>query len=421
MLSVMSRGGGTAIVVVATCISDTVDSCVVTFLVVVLQCVVAEVGADGEVVVGTTWSGCEVCSSAAGVVEDVGSVGVTGRILSVVTGGVVVSGLMYGVVLLMVKGATCATDSVVVAEVTIGRDTVPVSIGGEVRRGEEVVEAVLGKPGGIGVVVLGGSRSTVTVFVLVSVYAVVAELGTVVLSVTMDVSETGAGVGLEEVTIGVTAAECVIASVVSLVGWTAGGGVLMVVGPSTELVAGAAVVDVCTVVAVVVKSSCGRSVGLVVEVSQNRAVMAKGALDVLDMTGCNGLVVELTALVVRDVIYVSLVGRASVTLTVDSGSNTSGLTVGGAVGGDGGPAVLESSGAAERESVTELVNSSGAGGASDKVVCVIKAGVVVVNLVVGLVCEGVDSVVVVVAVVLRVVVEAAVLAVVAGVTATEVG
>lgn len=419
MLSVMSRGGGTAIVVVATCISDTVDSCVVTFLVVVLQCVVAEVGADGEVVVGTTWSGCEVCSSAAGVVEDVGSVGVTCRILSVVTGGVVVSGLMYGVVLL--KGATGVTDSVVVAEVTIARDTVPVSIGGEVRRGEEVVEAVLGKPGGIGVVVLGGSRSTVTVFVLVSVYAVVAELGTVVLSVTMDVSETGAGVGLEEVTIGVTAAECVIASVVSLVGWTAGGGVLMVVGPSTELVAGAAVVDVCTVVAVVVKSSCGRSVGLVVEVSQNRAVMAKGALDVLDMTGCNGLVVELTALVVRDVIYVSLVGRASVTLTVDSGSNTSGLTVGGAVGGDGGPAVLESSGAAERESVTELVNSSGAGGASDKVVCVIKAGVVVVNLVVGLVCEGVDSVVVVVAVVLRVVVEAAVLAVVAGVTATEVG
>lgn len=419
MLSVMSRGGGTAIVVVATCISDTVDSCVVTFLVVVLQCVVAEVGADGEVVVGTTWSGCEVCSSAAGVVEDVGSVGVTCRILSVVTGGVVVSGLMYGVVLL--KGATGVTDSVVVAEVTIGRDTVPVSIGGEVRRGEEVVEAVLGKPGGIGVVVLGGSRSTVTVFVLVSVYAVVAELGTVVLSVTMDVSETGAGVGLEEVTIGVTAAECVIASVVSLVGWTAGGGVLMVVGPSTELVAGAAVVDVCTVVAVVVKSSCGRSVGLVVEVSQNRAVMAKGALDVLEMTGCNGLVVELTALVVRDVIYVSLVGRASVTLTVDSGSNTSGLTVGGAVGGDGGPAVLESSGAAERESVTELVNSSGAGGASDKVVCVIKAGVVVVNLVVGLVCEGVDSVVVVVAVVLRVVVEAAVLAVVAGVTATEVG
>lgn len=419
MLSVMSRGGGTAIVVVATCISDTVDSCVVTFLVVVLQCVVAEVGADGEVVVGTTWSGCEVCSSAAGVVEDVGSVGVMCRILSVVTGGVVVSGLMYGVVLL--KGATGVTDSVVVAEVTIGRDTVPVSIGGEVRRGEEVVEAVLGKPGGIGVVVLGGSRSTVTVFVLVSVYAVVAELGTVVLSVTMDVSETGAGVGLEEVTIGVTAAECVIASVVSLVGWTAGGGVLMVVGPSTELVAGAAVVDVCTVVAVVVKSSCGRSVGLVVEVSQNRAVMAKGALDVLDMTGCNGLVVELTALVVRDVIYVSLVGRASVTLTVDSGSNTSGLTVGGAVGGDGGPAVLESSGAAERESVTELVNSSGAGGASDKVVCVIKAGVVVVNLVVGLVCEGVDSVVVVVAVVLRVVVEAAVLAVVAGVTATEVG
>lgn len=195
----------------------------------------------------------------------------------------------------------------------------------------------------------------------------------------------------------------------------------MVVGPSTELVDGAAVVDVCQVVAVVVKSSCGRSVGSMVEVSQNRAVMAKGAPDVLDVTGCNGLVVELTALVVRDVVSVSLVGRASVTLTVDSGSNATGLTVGGAVGGDGGPAVLESSGAAE--SVTGLVNSSGAGGASDEVVCVIKAGVVVVILVVGLVCEGVDGVVVVVvevAVVLREVVEAAVLVVVAGVTATEV-
>lgn len=76
---------------------------------------------------------------------------------------------------------------------------------------------------------------------LVNVYAVVAVLGTVVLSVTIDV------------TIGVTAAECVVDSVVSLVVWTTtGGGVLVVVGPSTELVVGAAMVGLFRVVAAVV-------------------------------------------------------------------------------------------------------------------------------------------------------------------------
>lgn len=131
-----------------------------------------------------------------------------------------VSGLMYGVVLLMVKGATGVTDSVDLAEVTVGKDTVPVWTGGEVGRGGEVVEAVLGKAGGMGVVVFAGSRSTVTGFVLVSVNVVVAVLVTVVLSVTIDVSESGAGLGLEEVTAGVTAAECVVATVVSLAGCT---------------------------------------------------------------------------------------------------------------------------------------------------------------------------------------------------------
>lgn len=256
---------------------------------------------------------------------------------------------------------------------------------------------------------------------LVNVYAVVAVLGTVVLSVTIDVSETGAG--LEEVTIGITAAECVVASVVSLVVWTTtGGGVLVVVGPSTELVVGAAVVDLFRVVAVVVKSGCSTSVGLVEEISQNRAVTAKGALLVLDVLGLNGLMVELTVLVVHAAVPVTLVGGASVTLTVDSSSTTSGLTVGGAIGENGGPAVLDSSGAVEGGMVGGRVGSPGAGGALDEVVCVLTAGVEVVTLVVGPVCGGMEEavVVVVVVVVLKGVVEAAVLVVVAEVTAAEV-
>lgn len=418
MISVTFSGGDAAVVVVATGISDAVVSSMVTFFVVVLQSVVDEVGADGTVVVGATWTGVDVGNSGAVVVEVVSSAGVVCRIFSVVRGGDVVSGLMYGVVLLVVKGATGVTDSVVLAEV--GNDTVPVSTAGEVGRGKEVVEAVLGKPGGMGVVVVGGSRSAVTGFVLVSVYAVVAVLGTVVLSVTIDVAETGAGLGLETVTIGGTTAECVVASVVSLVGCTTtGGGVLMVVGPLTELVVSAAVVDGFRVVAVVVKSGCRKSVGLVEELSQNRAVMAKGALLVLDVLGPKGLIVELTALVVHAVVPVTVVGEASVTLTVDSGSTTSGLTAGGDVGGDGGPAVLESSGAADGEMVTGWVGSSGAGGALDEVVCVLAAGVVVVISAVGRVCGEAEDTVVVMAV-LRVVVEAAVLVVVAEVAAAEV-
>lgn len=87
---VIFRGGGAAIVVVATGNSDTVGSSTVTFfVVVVLQSVV---GADGAVVVGATWMGVD--NSGAVVVEVVSSVGVVCRILSVVAGGDVVSGLM---------------------------------------------------------------------------------------------------------------------------------------------------------------------------------------------------------------------------------------------------------------------------------------------------------------------------------------
>lgn len=53
---------------------------------------------------------------------------------------------------------------------------------------------------------------------LVTVNAVVAALCIVVLSVTSDIPETNTE--LEEVTIGVTAAASVVASVVSLVVWT---------------------------------------------------------------------------------------------------------------------------------------------------------------------------------------------------------
>lgn len=73
-LSVICRGGAAAVIVVAAGNSDTVDSCMVTFSVVVLQSVVAEVGA--VVAVGATWSRVDVGNSEAVVEEVVGSVGV---------------------------------------------------------------------------------------------------------------------------------------------------------------------------------------------------------------------------------------------------------------------------------------------------------------------------------------------------------
>lgn len=178
-----------------------------------------------------------------------------------------------------------------------------------------------------------------------------------------------------------------------------------------ELVLGAAVVDVCGVAPVVVKNGCRTSVGLVEEVSQNRAVMAKGALLVLDVPGLNGPLVELSVLVI---VSVTVVGGASVTLTVDSSSSWG---VRGSVGG-AVPAVLDSSGAAEAGTVGDRVGWSGVGGALDEVVCVLTAGVEEGTFSVGPVGGGAEDVVVVV---LRGVVEAAVLVVVAEVTAAEVG
>ncbi len=302
----------------------------------------------------------------------------------------------------------------------MGKDTLPVSTGGEVMGGEEVVEVVLGEAGGMSVIVVEGSCSSVTGFVLVAVCAVGAVLEIVVLSVTKDVSETGAGLGLEEVTMGVTAAECVVASVVTLVGCTTrGGGVLVLI---VVVVVGAVPVDDCIAGVVLVKSGCRMSLGLDEAVSQNRAVMANGALLVRAVLGPEGLVVELRAVVVRAVVAGgAVVGGASVTLTVDSGSTTSGLTVGVADGGDGGPAAVESSGATKGEMLTGRVGSWGAGDASEEVVCVLTAGVVVVILAVGPVCEGVeDEEVVTMVVDLEGVVEGAVLVVVAEVTAAEV-
>lgn len=147
----------------------------------------------------------------------------------------------------------------------------------------------------------------------------VVVLGTLVLLVTVDTSETG--VGLDEVTVAVTVDDSVVASVVSVVGV-----VPAVAGPTVALVVSATEVDLDRVV--VVKS------GLVEEV--NSDVMAKGALLVLDVLGLNGLMVELTVLVVS----VTPVDGASVTLTVDSGSTTSGLPAGRVVEGDRCPAVL---------------------------------------------------------------------------------
>lgn len=112
------------------------------------------------------------------------------------------------------------------------------------------------------------------------------------------------------------------------------GELLVRAGSSTVLVVHAALGDLSCVV---VKRE---SVGLVEEVNQNRAVMAKGALLVLD-------VMELDVELAMLVMLVTVVSGGSVTLAVDSGSRPSGLTIGGVVGSDGGPAMLESSGVSE--------------------------------------------------------------------------
>lgn len=181
-----------------------------------------------------------------------------------------------------------------------------------------------------------------------------------------------------------------------------------------ELVVGVSAVD-CSDVTVVVSRGERRSVGLGVEVIQSADVIAKGALLVLDVLGLKRLLVELTASVVLDVILAAVDAEASVTLSVDSA--TSGLS---AVGGDRGPAVLGSSGAAGGEMVAGCGGSSGAGDDVEDVVCGLTVRVVVGILVVCSVSRGFEDTSVAV-VVLRVVVEGVVPLVVDEETAVEVG
>lgn len=212
VVSIVFRGGADAMVVVLAGSSDTVVSTMLTFVVVaVLQSVVEDV--EAGVVVVAVWCRTDVGSSDTVVEEVVSLDGVAGRILSVVTGTNVVSGCTAGVVLPVAKGATGVADSVV--SLTIGGDVHPISTGGEVLRGKEVVGAMPGKAAGIGLAVVRKSPSTVTGLVLDPVNAVVVVLAAVVLPVTTDVSEIGAG--LEEVPVGAVAAEDVVAFMVSLV------------------------------------------------------------------------------------------------------------------------------------------------------------------------------------------------------------
>lgn len=126
----------------------------------------------------------------------------------------------------------------------------------------------------------------------------------------------------------------------------------------------------------------------------------------------------LFALVVPAVVPVTLVGGASVTLTVGSGSTTSGLTAGCDVEGEGGPEdVPGGSWVANGGTMGGRVGASGADGDFDKVVCVAAVGVETVTLVVGPVGGAVEDPV---EVLLMGVVEATVTEVVAEVTAAEV-
>lgn len=322
---------------IAGVVIDALVSVMATFSVGVLQSVAVEVEGDGAAVVGAMWIMVVVGNSGAVVVEVVRSVEMVGKIVSVVKGGV----LMCGVVLLVVKVAAGVTDSIIFVDVISGKDIVLVSTKGEAGSGRAVVKAVLGKAGGMNVVV----SSTVESVVLVSVCAEEAVVGTVAVSVTTEVSETGAGLGPEVVMIGVVPVECVVASVVS----TATGALLVVV-PSIDVgVLAAVVVASSMVTGVVEKSGFWKSVGLVEVVSQNRGVTAKGVLLVLDVLGPKGLTAELSGPVIHVVVPVIVVGGASVTLTVDNGSTTSGLTAVGTIGGDGGSTELEGVGVAEGE------------------------------------------------------------------------
>lgn len=329
VVSVVFRSCG-VVTVVAAGIVGTAGS--VTFSVVTRQSEVTTAG--GREVVCATRVGANVGNSGgAAAVEGVSSVEVVLRIRSVVgtdTNGTVISGLACCVVVAMVRGTSGVMEFVVFA----GEDTVTLSSEGELRRGEVVEDAVLGEAGRVGVVVVRGTFSTVTGFVLVSVYAVVAALDTVVLSVLTVESDTSPEVAAT----GVTDVECDVASVVGCK--AAGAWVVMAVGPSVGLV----VSVVCIVEAVAVKSGRRKSVGLGEEVSQNRAVMAKGT--VLVLVVLKGLMGELSVLLLHSSPTVAAAGWVSVTLIVDRGSTTSGLMGGGAVNGVGGAAVPGGAGTA---------------------------------------------------------------------------
>lgn len=107
------------------------------------------------------------------------------RIVPVVDSSDGLSGIVTGVTTLVVSGEVVGGEAAVLSE-------------GEVWRGEEVVEAVLGRPAGV--VVVGGTLSSVMTFV-VTVSAVVIVLETVVLSVTAESETPADGV---EVIVGVT-------------------------------------------------------------------------------------------------------------------------------------------------------------------------------------------------------------------------
>lgn len=114
----------------------------------------------------------------------------------------VTSCIVLVVILLVVRGKIGVRVFVVFAEVNVEKYPVPVSIGGEAGTGEAVVELVFGKPGRTKSVVVAAVvaiASAVVVLVLVPESTEVLVLGTVVLSETLEVSETRTGPGLEAV------------------------------------------------------------------------------------------------------------------------------------------------------------------------------------------------------------------------------
>lgn len=182
VVSVKFRGGAAGVVEATPGISERTLACVVTsFVVAVLQSVAADVGTD--VVVGATWRVAGVGDSE--VVA--GGGGVVCRIVSVVEGSDVPSGIVTGVTNLVVSAETVEGEVAVVMD-------------GEVWRREEVVEPVLGKPAGVVVLVVDGNVSRAMAFV-VPVSAEVSVLETVVQSVATE-SETP--VKVVEAVVGVT-------------------------------------------------------------------------------------------------------------------------------------------------------------------------------------------------------------------------